>query len=198
MDRPYSPACDRNKDPILQVLKSVIRAEDKILFEIGSGTGQHAVYLAAHFPHVLWQTSDLMENHEGIRAWLNDYKGNNLAVPLEFKVGKSALPDLSIDIVFTANTLHIISWSECLTLFSILSDLKAGSRFLVYGPFKHEGHFTSESNAQFDLSLREYNPLSGIRDFEAVREELIKSGFELLKDFDMPAYNQFLVFLKVS
>lgn len=199
MEKPFSQACERNRGAILEVMKEVITSEDTKLLEIGSGTGQHAVYLAPHFPHMIWVTSDVKENHRGIQMWLDESGAPNIVGPGKFKVGEDDFPNGHFDVVFTANTFHIMEWKECKTLMKMLGkNLEEGSQVLIYGPFNIDGKFTSESNAEFDKSLKAQNPLMGIRNKEDVVSNMRKHGFMLSKDHLMPANNRLLVFLKVE
>lgn len=196
MPKPHSPSCERNQKPILQILKKIITKNHKNLFEIGSGTGQHAVFMAPEFPHLTWQTSDLPENHAGIQLWLNDACVENVLLPLHYQAGETAWPDSAFDLVFSANSLHIMSWSECCCLFADLSNLSAGSKVIFYGPFNYNGDYTSQSNAEFDVWLKQRHPQSAIRDFEKVLEQMTNSSFEIMQDNKMPANNRLLVFQK--
>lgn len=196
-EKPRAPACDRNRQVILDVLNQVIQPQDKQLLEIGSGTGQHAVFMSAHFPNLIWQTSDLEENHAGIKLWLAEEKLPQLKSPVHYQAGKTIFPSGDFDVVYTANTLHIMSWENVQSLINDLGNhLKAGSRVVIYGPFNYNGQFTSESNAKFELWLKDQNPESGIRDFELVNALMLAHGFELLIDKTMPANNRCLVFSK--
>ncbi len=195
MEKPYSPSCDRNKNVILEALQKYATQQKPIkLFEIGSGTGQHAAFIAQQVPHITWLPSDTKENHSAILEWTQTIK--NIEEPLEYQVGKNNLPILDADIYFTANTLHIMSWEENLKFFENLSKIKPDALLFIYGPFNYSGEFTSESNRQFNGWLFERNRLSGIRNFEDVEGELIKSGFDLMKDIEMPANNRTLIFKK--
>lgn len=197
--KPYSAACDRNKEPILEVLREFITSEDKKLLEVGSGTGQHAVFLAPHFKHLEWYTSDVPDNHAGIKEWLGEAKVPNIKGPFTFEVGKDDFPKNEFDIVFTANTFHIMSWKECKTLMKSLGQrLTEGAQVFIYGPFKYQGEYTSQSNAEFDESLKTRNPLSGIRAFEDVVNAMTKNGFSLTKDVEMPANNRILIFMRID
>lgn len=199
MEKPYSAACDRNKEPILHVLQQVILPSDRRLLEIGTGTGQHAVYLAPHFPQLEWFPTDLSVNIPGMNLWFQEAKIPNIQKPVRLDVGKDDFPKLKFDVVFTANTFHIMHWKECKSFMKLLGNrLREGSRFVVYGPFKYEGQFTSESNAEFDLSLKGRDPLMGIRAFEDVLANMTKNGFELLEDYEMPANNRMLVFQRLK
>jgi cyclopropane fatty-acyl-phospholipid synthase-like methyltransferase len=199
MEKPHSAACDRNKDPILSVLKQYITHEDRRLLEIGTGTGQHAVHMAPEFPFLEWYPSDVAANIMGMKLWFKEARIHNIMDPIKFEIGKQEFPKLKFEIVYTANTLHIMHWKECKTLFKMLGHrLREGSRVFIYGPFKYGGDFTSDSNAQFDLQLKERDPMSGIRSFEDVNNAMAKNEFELLNDFDMPANNQMLVYKRLK
>jgi cyclopropane fatty-acyl-phospholipid synthase-like methyltransferase len=195
--KPFSQACERNRIPILKVMQSLITSDDRRLLEVGSGTGQHAVYLAPHFPHMIWVTSDVKENHHGIQLWLAESGAPNIIGPGEFKVGDDKFPNGNFDVVFTANTFHIMHWYQCEELMDMLGkNLSAGAKVLIYGPFNYNGKFTSPSNEEFDESLRKRDPLMGIRDFEEVVRYMEKRAFALLNDNEMPANNRLLVFEK--
>jgi cyclopropane fatty-acyl-phospholipid synthase-like methyltransferase len=199
MEKPFSAACDRNKDPILEILKVFVSHEDRRLLEIGSGTGQHAVHMAPHFPFLEWYPTDVSKNLLGMKLWFKDYPKGNIQVPTRLEIGKDEFPKLKFDLIYTANTFHIMHWKECKTLMKMMGHrLREGSRVFVYGPFKYNGEFTSESNAHFDSELRLRDPLSGIRAFEDVLNAMIKNGFELLLDSDMPANNRMLVFKRLK
>lgn len=194
-ERPYSAACDRNREPIRAVLRDIIVGGEHVL-EIGSGTGQHAVYFARAFPEVSWQTSDLAENHSGIRAWIDASECDNLVAPLSLDV-RAQWPQMAYDLVFTANTAHIMAWEEvCCMLAGTARLLKPNGHFVIYGPFRYGGAFTSDSNARFDAALRQSVPHRGIRDFEAVVDEARRRGLVLERDHAMPANNQCLVFIR--
>ncbi|MGH8225276.1 MAG: DUF938 domain-containing protein [Gammaproteobacteria bacterium] len=191
--KPYSTACERNREPILAVLREHFADRSRVL-EIGSGTGQHAVYFAAALPHLTWQTSDRTENLPGIRLWLDEAGLANTPAPLAFDVNDDPWPSSDYDALFTANTLHIMAWSEVEKLFSrINSLLDDDARVIVYGPFNYNGNFTSASNAAFDASLKASAPRMGIRDFEAVNELAQNANLHLAADIAMPANNRCLV-----
>lgn len=189
MDKPYSPSCERNREPILQVLREQL-ADCRRVLEIGSGTGQHAVYFAAALPHLIWQSSDRAENLPGIRAWLDEAALQNTPAPLEFDVGGN-WPQPSFDALFSANTLHIMAWSEVQQLFARLPTISsAGTRLIIYGPFTSNGRYSSDSNAAFDQWLQARGSHMAIRDTEAVDALAAKAGFQLLDDIAMPANNR--------
>lgn len=191
-------AVDRNKDPILAVLKEIFNDDSLRVFEIGSGSGEHAVHFARNFKKVVWTTSDVFINHHFIIKELSQAKLPNLRGPLKLEIGIDEFPRYTYDVVFTANTFHIMSWKKCKNLMKMLgSRLREGAQVIIYGPFNYEGKFTSESNAQFDLMLKEKNPESGIRDFLDVKNNMEKNGFTLYKDYEMPANNRMLVFTRL-
>jgi hypothetical protein len=192
MPKPHSPACERNRDPILAVLREHFTDRTQVL-EIGSGTGQHAVHFAAALPHLTWQTSDVEENLAGIRAWLDEAELSNTPPPLTLDVN-GEWPLAAFDAVFSANTLHIMSWLEVQHMFLRLNQLVAVDfKLAVYGPFNYGGRFTSESNAAFDVSLKRRGAHMGIRDFEAVNALAKPLGLTLVADVAMPANNRMVV-----
>jgi cyclopropane fatty-acyl-phospholipid synthase-like methyltransferase len=194
--KPFSESCERNRAPILEVLSKVF-ADRHVVLEIGSGTGQHAVHFAKAMPHLLWQTSDLEEQHEGIMSWLLEARLRNVLPPLDLDVSDADWPVVSVDAVFTANTLHIVSWPEVERFFEGVGRvLEPDGVLAVYGPFNYNGQYTSESNARFDKWLKERDPKSGIRDFEAVDELARGAGLGLVSDHAMPANNRCLVWRK--
>ncbi|WP_029919130.1 DUF938 domain-containing protein [Nevskia soli] len=195
-DKPYSPASERNRDPILAVLREYF-ADRKRVLEIGSGTGQHAVHFAAALPQLVWQSSDRAENLPGIRAWLDEAGLPNTPAPLELDVNQPQWPAQRYDAVYSANTLHIMSWAEVERLFQRLPEImRPDARLAVYGPFNYGGRFTSDSNAAFDASLKAAVPHRGIRDFEAVDALARGIGLNLLEDRQMPANNRCLVWAR--
>ena len=190
--KPFSPSCERIREPILALLQEYFQELTTVL-EIGSGTGQHAVYFAEALPHLTWQTSDRTENLPTINAWLDDCRLPNTPMPLELDVNE-AWPSQRFDAVFTANTLHILSWSEVESLFTHLADVMADlAKLVIYGPLNYGGRFTSDSNAQFDLWLKARGSHQGIRDFEAVVELASRIELCLIEDRAMPNNNRCLV-----
>jgi len=187
-----SDACERNKDPILRILKEAF-AQSRVVLEIGSGTGQHAVYFAAAMPQLTWQCSDRPENLPGIRQWLDEAALPNTPAPIELDVCRS-WPAHRYDAVFSANTLHIMSWPEVETLFARLADATTGDAVLaIYGPFNYGGHYSSDSNAIFDQWLKARGAHMAIRDAEAVNALAARAGFRAVADIAMPANNRCLV-----
>lgn len=194
MLKPFSQSCINNRSAILEHLQRLLY-NCKSVLEIGSGTGQHAVYFTHHMPHIDWQTSDLEENHKGIISWLDDASQPNCLLPIELDVANPQWPDKKYDVIFTANTLHICSWQQVTLLFQHLpQSLKQKGLFIVYGPFNYEGNYTSESNERFDQYLQASNPEKGIRDIEKINKLAIDNGLALLEDQAMPANNRLLVF----
>jgi cyclopropane fatty-acyl-phospholipid synthase-like methyltransferase len=186
-------ACERNKDPILAVLRAELTGA-RTLLEIGSGTGQHAVYFAAALPTITWQTSDRRENHETIRAWLEARPAPNLLAPLALDVAADEWPSGPYDAVFSANTAHIMGWPEVCAMFAGVGRVVSpGGRFLLYGPFSYDGRHTSASNESFDRMLRRRDPASGVRDLRRLDEEARRAGLERTADYEMPANNRTIV-----
>ena len=192
VEKPFSQACEENKIPIRDVL-SLYLADVTSLLEIGSGTGQHAVFLARNFPHLTWQTSDLREHLPGIRAWLDEAQLPNLPAPTELDVTLN-WPQERYSAVFSANSAHIMSEPEVAAMMrGIPGVLRPGGIFALYGPFNYGGRFTSESNARFELWLKGRDPQSGIKDFELLDILARESGLTLVRDHEMPVNNRLLV-----
>lgn len=193
LERPFSEACERNKAPIGDILRHVFTLPAHIL-EIGSGTGQHAVHFGSLLPHLTWQTSDLTANHDGIRLWLEESQLPNVLMPITLDVSRK-WPQKKFDGIFTANTLHIMPWDNGHKLLEgAAHSLNLGGLLVIYGPFNYGGQYTSESNARFDDWLKARDPLSAIRDFEAVSDYAGRHGLRLCSDHAMPANNRLLVF----
>lgn len=196
MSKTHAPACDRNRDPILGVIQELFRNTRSVL-EIGSGTGQHAVYFGKHLPHLTWQTSDLVDNHVDINAWLEDEGPANVLPPLELDVNLENWPELSIDAVFSANAVHIMDWKSVQAMFSRVGEMLPETGLLVlYGPFNYQGAYTSNSNAEFDVWLKQRDPGSAIRNFEDLDSLASQAGMTLHKDIELPANNRILCWIK--
>lgn len=192
LNKPYAESCDQNREPILAVIRSLLATTRSVL-EIGSGTGQHAVYFASQLPHLVWQTSDQADYLPGIKMWLDESGLQNLPQPLKLDVTQLPWPDLQVDAVFSANTLHIMSWPQVEALFAGMPTiLKPNGLLIIYGPFNYNHRYTSDSNARFDQWLKARDPDSGIRDYEQVNELARLAGLELLGDYEMPANNRIL------
>jgi len=212
--KPHSPACERNRDPILAVLRRHF-ADRRHVLEIGSGTGQHAVHFAAAMPWLEWQCSDVAEHLPGIRMWLDEAGLANTLAPVELDVARGPWPGSRVaiaaaltpplsrgrgreqapfDAVFSANTLHIMGRPEVQALFAGLPDVLADDATVaIYGPFKYGGAYTSDSNRDFDGWLKARDPASGIRDFEDVDAFARCVELQLVDDVAMPANNRCLV-----
>ncbi len=189
-------APENNKRAICEKLQDAF-APCKHILEIGSGTGQHAVWFGRHMPHLQWQTSDRAQNLEFIRQRLQVQGPDNVIPPIELDVTWKSWPDLSVDGVFAANCIHIMGWPEVAAMFAgIAAIIGPKARLALYGPFKYNGDFTTKSNADFDLWLKSRDPQSGIRDFEAVDELANNIGLTCLKDHAMPANNQLIVWAR--
>jgi SAM-dependent methyltransferase len=203
-----SEACERNKGPILEILAGAF-AHSRNVLEIGSGTGQHAAYFAAHLPHLTWQPSDTGDYLPGLRERIaterlarkppaGAHAGTpNLRLPLELDVRDQPWPVEPVDAIFTANTLHIMGWAAVQDLFRGVGTVtRAPAVVCIYGPFRYGGRYTSASNAEFDRFLRSRDPESGIRDFEEVNTLSSLNGLSLLADHAMPANNQLIIWHK--
>jgi SAM-dependent methyltransferase len=187
---PFSQACANNQQYIAEALQSLL-PDARLVLEVGSGTGQHAVYFAPRLPHLRWQPSDMAENLSGIEAWLAAEPSDNLLPPLQYDIRVDAWPDNEADAVFSANAVHIMHWETVEQLFAHIGASKA-TTLCLYGPFNYKGQFTSDSNARFDQWLKARDPGSGIRDFEALDALAARDGFELAADLEMPANNRIL------
>ena len=197
IDKPFSESSAENREPILSVLREVFANCSKVL-EIGSGTGQHAVYFGAELSHLSWQTADLLQHHAGIRMWLDEAALPNVLVPIALDVNRSDWLERRYDAVFSANTLHIVSWPEVEKLFAgVGTVLQPGGVLAVYGPFNYNGQFTAPSNARFDQWLKDRDPASGVRDFEAVDALAREQNLILDRDIAMPVNNRTLVWRRM-
>jgi cyclopropane fatty-acyl-phospholipid synthase-like methyltransferase len=193
----FSEACERNRGPILAVLRDTLAASHRVL-EVGSGSGQHAAYFAPALPHLQWQATDVAGNLESINEWLAGAPLANALPPLALDIN-GVWPQQRYDAVFSANTLHIVSWTEVGRMLAGMAGvLERDGLIIIYGPFKYGGHHTSESNARFDGWLKGRDPASGIRDFENVDALARSYGFGLQHDFVMPAHNRTLVWRRLS
>lgn len=192
-DKPHAPATERNREPILAVLRRHFADRRRVL-EVGSGTGQHAVHFAAALPALAWQASDQPHYLPGIRAWLDEAALPNTPPPLPLDVRRGPWPAGPFDAVFSANTLHIMGWDAVQAFFAGLPAVMAADAVLVvYGPFNRDGTYTSESNAAFDAGLRAADPAQGLRDIGAVQALAETAGLDLVEEVAMPANNLCLV-----
>jgi len=193
MNKPYSQACENNKDPILHKIKDIF-LESNMVWEIGSGTGQHACYFAQQLSYLQWQVTDRTENLAGINSWVEASGLENLSQSLALNVCDEQWPCQEIEALFSANTLHIMSWPEVECFFAGMGHyLTQDARVCIYGPFNYNGTYTSPSNESFDQWLKVRDPQSGIRDFEAVEKLAKLVGLTVKDDFAMPANNRLLV-----
>jgi cyclopropane fatty-acyl-phospholipid synthase-like methyltransferase len=194
--KPFVPACENNKHAILDVLLRHLAGIDEVL-EIGSGTGQHAVHMALHLPHLRWQTSDLTHQHTAVRTWIDDSGLTNVVDPLELDVNSPVWPLRCVAAIFSANTAHIMPPGAVRAMFEgVGRTLGSAGLFLIYGPFNYNGAFTSAGNRRLDEHLKAQDPRAGIRDFETVAEWAMANGLRLLEDNEMPANNRLLVWRK--
>ena len=163
-------------------------------WKIGSGTGQHAVHFGRNMPHLSWQPTDTGVYLDGLRARLMSEAPSNVAEPLELDVRMRPWPADGFDGVFSANSLHYMSW-RCVEAFfrGVGEILSAPGMLCIYGPFRYRGDFTSDSNARFDQYLRQEDPERGVRDFEAVDKLACEQGLKIIQDVAMPANNQLLI-----
>ncbi|MEL6495877.1 MAG: DUF938 domain-containing protein [Cyanobacteria bacterium J06623_7] len=198
-ERQYAPATQRNREPILKILSEVIPPQSNIL-EIASGTGEHAVFLSSRLQSSRWIPSDASSQAlESIAAWRNTSSSDNLDLPLSIDVARvgwqQQLVEQEIDVVVNINMIHISPWQACLGLLVGVEQILApGGILYLYGPFKREGKHTAPSNASFDLSLRDRNPLWGVRDLEAVVDAAADQNLKLERIIPMPANNLSVIF----
>ncbi|MDH3326978.1 MAG: class I SAM-dependent methyltransferase [Gammaproteobacteria bacterium] len=193
--KPFAESCEQNKHVIFDAIKFEF-SEHKDILEIGSGTGQHAVFFAAQLPHLSWQPSEQDENISGITEWLKDYPHDNIPHPISLDVTKK-WPKKTFDGVFSANTAHIMGWEEVKYLFKgVGNTLNPNGTFCLYGPFNHNQQFTSESNARFDQWLKQQNPVRGIRDFEDLNNLARENNLIFKKEIEMPHNNKILIWKK--
>ena len=193
---PYSDACERNRGPILEVLSSCFADRLQVL-EIGSGTGQHAVYFAAHLPHLTWHPTERLGSISTLSARIAAEGGTNVSTPTVLDVRQAVWPIRHVDAVFTANTLHIMSWQEVRELFArTAAVLEPRGKMCVYGPFRYDGRYTSDSNREFDLVLKARDADSGLRDLNDLKTLSSSVGLTLTADHDLPAFNRLLTFVR--
>ena len=202
MDKPFNQACENNKHAIADALEDYLR-EQQMVLEIGTGTAQHAVYFGERFPSIYWQTSDLVTNHPGIMAWLNEVQLPNVLAPISVDIAAEhwtfdAQPSPSYDAIYLANVIHIIDAQLVSQLFSHLGrTLSEGGLVIMYGPFNYDGRFTSEGNRRLDEWLKSLQPSYGIRDFETVDQLARQNNLSMLDDRTMPANNRLLVWRRL-
>jgi cyclopropane fatty-acyl-phospholipid synthase-like methyltransferase len=160
---PFAESSEQNKSVIFDAIKSFLQGD---VLEIGSGTGQHAVFFAGQLPQLNWQTSEVESNLPGIEAWIRHSELTNLLPPIALDV-LGRWPERQFDTVYSANCFHIMGEAAVAKCFEgVGACLKEDGFLAVYGPFNYAGNFTSESNARFDAMLKARDPESGIKDFE--------------------------------
>jgi len=193
---PFSEACERNKGPILEVLRPAFADRTQVL-EIGSGTGQHAVYFAAHLTHLIWHPTEQLAYLADLASRVKLEGTRNLRPPTVLDVKQSIWPLRSVDAVYSANTLHIMGWAEVEAMFrGVDAVLSPHGVVCIYGPFRYAGRYTSDSNRDFDLMLQERDPLSGLRDLTEVGALAGRHALRLRVDHDLPANNRLLEFVR--
>ncbi len=194
--KPYSESCEQNKAPILAVLEQEL-ADIETVLEIGSGTGQHAVFMASKLQHLHWITSDLSENHDAIKQWLVECTDGNIEGPLLIDVNQQQWLDEAVCAIYSANTAHIMDWPSVVQMMcGVAKTLRKGGIFCLYGPFNYNGDYTSDSNRNFDAWLKDRDPNSGIREFEKLNFLAYENDMILKHDYEMPANNRLLVWVK--
>lgn len=193
-----SDACERNKHPIGEQLTAWL-SDTQTVLEIGSGTGQHAVHFAALLPQLSWQTSDVEENHPGIKAWLEAFPQQNLLPPLALNVLTDAWPAQQYDAIFTANTSHIMSKAAVAAMFEGIGKvLQTGGQFISYGPFLFDDWPTAASNHDFDAHLQARDPAMGLREFNCINELAQEQDLVFQERLALPANNFLLRWIKVT
>lgn len=192
----YSSAAERNRQPILDQLR-ILLPENCTVLEIGSGTGQHAVFFSRHLKSIQWQPSDREENFASLEVRFTE-EGNPRILPLlKLDVITDAWPQRTYTAAYSANTAHIMSWQAVEAMFAgIAAHLEKDARFCLYGPFNCNGQYTSESNARFDRQLRLNSPEMGIRDMEAIETLANTNQMYFDRNIAMPANNYILVFAR--
>jgi cyclopropane fatty-acyl-phospholipid synthase-like methyltransferase len=192
----YSPAAERNGQPILDCLQQFLPKQGTVL-EIGSGTGQHAVFFARHLMALRWQPSDRQENIAGLKTQFLHEGNVRILSPLQLNVLSDDWPAEIFSAAYSANTAHIMSWQAVEAMFAgVSATLTTGGKFCLYGPFNIDGCFTSESNASFDRQLTANKPEMGIRDMADVESLANACHMYLDRKIQMPANNFMLVFVK--
>jgi cyclopropane fatty-acyl-phospholipid synthase-like methyltransferase len=190
MSKCFAEHCERNKQPILDQLEIYFKSSRRVL-EIGSGTGQHAIFFAEKLPHLIWHTSDMPENHDSVNAWITESQLINITPPVKLTIGRDTWPDVNVDAVFTANTTHIMQPEEVQQMMALVAlNLPENGVFCQYGPMMVDGDHTSESNRKFDQKIKNEG-FGGIRSIE----ELTGWGKEmkLVERIPMPSNNFLLV-----
>ncbi|HJL92572.1 MAG TPA: DUF938 domain-containing protein [Woeseiaceae bacterium] len=198
MEKSDAPSTRRNRDPILKILTEELINASEIL-EIGSGTGQHAVYFSENLSHLTWYTSDRLVNHPRINSRVKSYKGSNLKPPINLHIGRNEDDvQLNFDNIFSSNTSHIMSHDNVKRMFKLVGRLlRTDGKFFLYGPFKIGGKFTSKSNEEFNEQLKIQDSLMGLRDIEGLHCLASKSGLGKYEFYEMPTNNYLSVWIKI-
>ena len=194
---PFSEACERNKGPILEVLRVAFADRTQVL-EIGSGTGQHAVHFAAHLAHLTWHPTEQLAYLADLASRIKLEGTRNLRPPTVLDVKQTVWPLRNVDALYSANTLHIMSWTEVEAMFrGVDAVLSPHGVVCIYGPFRYEGRYTSDSNRDFDNMLKDRDPLSGLRDMTELSALALRHALRLRADHDLPANNRLLEFVRL-
>ena len=198
MAKGFAPAAERNRQPILEVLRRVLPTQGLVL-EIASGTGQHASYFARHLSSLRWQPTEVSaERIRSIAAWVDEAGRDNLLPPLELDVRSATWPVSSADAMVCINMIHISPWQTTEALFcGAQTLLEPGSPLITYGPYRLHGRHTAPSNAAFDQSLRSRDPRWGVRDIDELTELAHRTGLSLEEHVQMPANNMTLVWRRI-
>jgi len=198
INKPCAAAAERNAGPILGALRHEL-CGCEFVFEIGSGTGQHAVRFAAALPTLHWQTSELPQAHPGIRQWIAESGLTNVFDPVEFDVLSADVEPRTYDAVYSSNTAHIMSWDAVRRMFELVGRLLRDDGVMcLYGPFCRHGAFSTDSNAAFDASLRARNAAMGIRDLDDLDALAERAGMICTRRYAMPANNMLVVWRKTG
>lgn len=193
---PFAQSCENNKRYILDVLQEAFAGRSKVL-EIASGTGQHACHFAANMPWLQWQPTELPQNMPLLHPRCAAYVGDNILPARSLDVRDDPWPVAIPDAVFSANSVHIMSYSAVELFFTALGKYAGDDVVLaIYGPFNYNGRYTSDSNARFDQWLAQQCADSAIRHFEDVDRLAVGAGFQLQGDHEMPANNRLLIWAK--
>jgi SAM-dependent methyltransferase len=193
----FAPATQRNRDPIVAVLRDVLPLNGNVL-EIASGTGEHIVHFAAYYPHLRWHPSDFdPAGLASIAAWIAENRLPNIAPPVQLDAAQAQWPVEPMDAIVCINMIHISPWDATEGLFAGASRLlPPGGPLYLYGPYREAGGQTTPSNEDFDASLRAANAAWGLRLDEDVMAVGKAAGFEFTQKIAMPANNLSLVFRK--
>ncbi len=190
----HAPSAERNRHDILPILQMVLPSKGRIL-EVASGTGQHAVHFAPHFRNAVWQPSERRpEALASIRAWRDETRIPNLMDPVELDVEEEPWPVKSADALVNINMWHISPWSTTEALLrGARRILSPGAPLFYYGAFFRSDRDTAPSNLDFDRSLRERDPVWGLRQLEDVLAFADRIGLGFERVLDMPNNNCSLI-----